>query len=183
MNRERRQFKKFYSIVLNSDDGVTSGTGEFQFVARLSIGQLSPNAVIAVESFYSSVSISNAFYHVCVRELMQPLSFYSRTKGQTDRVLTLSGQTFFQTDSVLETGLSALGFDGVSKTLTVRFLDNHGAVIVPTGLSGTTGSWELTLVIYDLDPTPAGGLNAGPARYEVPAISPAHSAHTTSRYS
>jgi hemolysin activation/secretion protein len=172
MNRTHEAYKKFYTVALNSDDAAVVANGDYQFVVNLPITHLSPTATIAVSSFFTSVSLSANFYRVHVRELAQPLSFWSRAKGSTDRVLTLTGQSFMQEDLTLETGLSAFGFGGVGKQLTVHFTDLHGAAIVPS-LAG--GSFELTLVIFDTEPT-AAGRNIGKHPAAESAARPTHMA-------
>jgi hypothetical protein len=138
-------YVKHHTIILDSRDrrsGSTLIKAVFDMYKATPV--TSPKAVMFVDSFLinDATVFNNCFYFIKIKEVAQPLSYYSGNKSMTDVVVCNKGATYFNNNGL---GMVPLYDKGVfqGKPLTIEL------TCPDADISALASNWVLKLVILE----------------------------------
>jgi len=147
-----RPIPKIYRITLNSANRIFGTVDNATFSVKLPVSMKSSKVMLFPEFFAyndeadsSLTDLDRYFYHVRLRELMQPNTFFSGTNSSTDIIFTNKGRTY-ATFPTLDT----LGFPLENKKIFESSTVN--IYITSPSLNSTILSsrdWTLVLTFYE----------------------------------
>lgn len=143
------QYPKYHRIILRSVDKIEGTNNNAQFIVDLPDYEFLRTAVLMVEHFYvanqDSSALGTAFYHVHLKELIQPKSYCSDNQCPTDIILTTGG--YFHEFFGIQT--NTFGIPILDKTL---FNNKRITIQIDSPLAGFTfnNDWCLTLAVYEV---------------------------------
>jgi hypothetical protein len=138
-------YVKHHTIILDSRDrrnGSTITKAIFDVYKAVNIK--SPKAVMFVDSFIinDATAFGSCFYYIKIKEVAQPLSYYSGNKSMSDVVLINKGDTYFNNNGL---GMIPIidkdTFQGRPLTVEITCPDSDISVL--------SAKWVLKLVVLE----------------------------------